>query len=70
MFPQAYISPTTSIGANLVAESGATFRCGPRLPTAVCFNGTFGGGPKELARPTTCCLQTIELQPVELRALE
>jgi len=44
MISQANISPTTSMGANLVSGGGATFRAWAPLATAVYINGTFGGG--------------------------
>ena len=42
MISETYISPSTSIGANLVAESGAAFRVWAPLATVVCLNGTLG----------------------------
>ena len=46
MLSQAHISPTTPMGANLVASGGATFRAWAPRATAVYVNGTFSGTPK------------------------
>ena len=43
MLSQANISPTTPMGANLVAGGGATFRLWAPRATAVYLNGCFGG---------------------------
>ena len=43
MLSQANISPTTPMGANLVAGGGVTFRLWAPRATAVYLNGSFGG---------------------------
>jgi 1,4-alpha-glucan branching enzyme len=43
MISQANITPTTPMGANLVAGGGATFRAWAPRATAVYVNGTFAG---------------------------